>query len=99
MPEPYSPNSRSNLGSINLQVWEEAVGIYEGVSSSGNPILRIKGEDLEVNISDFPINKQLKKQFNDLSLGDLIAIIRTDDTLDRLQPFIVRVLKRGKIEK
>lgn len=75
---------------IDLKVWQEAIGIYEGKSPRGNLILRIKGEDLEVNVSGFPINDQL----NDLSVGDLIGIIRTDDNLDRLQPFRVRILKR-----
>ncbi|MEM3640577.1 MAG: hypothetical protein QXH37_01450 [Candidatus Bathyarchaeia archaeon] len=81
-----------------MKNWQEAIGIYKGTSPRNNPVLRVKGEDVEVNVSGFPLSEQLKKQLNDLSPGDFIGIIRTDDSLGSLQPFLVRVLKRVKIE-
>ena len=74
---------------MNLEVWQEVVGIYKGVSPKKNPILRVRGEDLEINTCRGS-NKQLRRQLDDLRLGDLVGIIRTDDIE---QPFLVRIVK------
>lgn len=89
-----SPESKFEI--INLKNWQEAIGVYKGTSPRDNPILRIKGEDLEINASNFPLNERLIKQFSDLFLDDLVGIIRTD-SFD--QPFLVRIIRRAKIEK
>jgi hypothetical protein len=75
---------------LNLKVWQEVIGVYRGISPEKNPILRIKGEDFEINAFNHQSNEQLKKQLNDLRLGDLVGIIRTD-SID--QPFFVRIVK------
>ena len=73
-----------------MEVWQEVIGVYKAVSPEKNPILRIRGEDLEINTFDRGSNEQLRRQLNDLRLGDLVGIIRTD-SID--QPFFVRIVK------
>ncbi|MEM2506007.1 MAG: hypothetical protein QXF61_03050 [Nitrososphaeria archaeon] len=79
----------SKLKIITLKEWQEVVGLFEGGSSKGNPILKIGEQRLEVNTSGFLLSEQLK--INTLSSGELIGIIRTDDYE---QPFRVRIIKR-----
>ena len=76
------------IHNIRLQLWQEAIGIYEGLSSSGNPILKINGNNREVDIPDVALGQVLNK-LSEVSLGDVVSILRTDN-LD--QPFLVRTV-------
>lgn len=73
-------------------MYEEVVGIYRNKSPKGNPILEVKGEDLEVDVSGSVHFDQLREQLNSLCLGDLVGVLRID-SVD--QPFLIRVIRRA----
>ena len=83
------------IHNIRLQLWQEVIGIYEGLSSSGNPILKINGTNREVDIPDVALDQVLNK-LSEVSLGDVVSILRTDN-LD--QPFLVRTVGTEQIHK
>ena len=81
--------TRFKIHNIRLQLWQEAIGVYEGLSSTGNLILKINGKNMEVDIPDAALSQVLSK-LSETSFGDLISILRTDN-IDR--PFLVRIIR------
>jgi len=80
---------------INLPQWQEIVGVYKGMSQSGNPVLEVQGRIIEVNVLNLLSRGQLEKWLKGILEGSLIGILRTDSADS---PILFRILKtRGTV--
>jgi len=82
--------SKSDIHIINLPRWQEIVGVYKGISPSGNPVLEVQGRIIEVNVLNLLSRGQLEKCLKGILKSSLIGILRTDSADS---PILFRILK------